>query len=55
MYDITEVTHWTEIWDFYDTVVNNKPSPVPAEESLKVIKILDGIYRSQKAGKEVRL
>ena len=52
---IREQTHWTEIWDFYDAIVNNKPSPVPADQSLKVIKILDGIYRSQKTGKEVRL
>jgi predicted dehydrogenase len=48
-------THTTEIWEFYHAVVNNRPSPVPAEHSLKVIKILDGIYRSQKAGREVRV
>ena len=30
-------------------------SPVPAEQSLQVMKILDGIYRRQKAGCEVRL
>jgi len=48
-------THTTEIWEFYDAVVNHKPAPVPAEQALKVIKILDGIYRSQKTGREVRL
>ena len=31
------------------------PSPVPAEQSLQVMTILDGIYRSQAAGKEVVL
>lgn len=48
-------THTTEIHEFYDAIVNKKPSPIPAAQSLKVIKILDGIYRSQKTGKEVRL
>lgn len=48
-------THTTEIWEFYDAVVNRKPSPIPAEQSLKVIRILDGIYRSQKTGREVRV
>lgn len=50
-----DATHTTAIWAFYDAVVNRKPSPVPAEQALKVIKILDGIYRSQKTGREVRL
>ena len=30
-------------------------SPVPAEQSLDVLTILDGIYRSQREGAEVRL
>ena len=30
-------------------------SPVPAEQFSQVMKILDGIYRSQEAGCEVRL
>lgn len=47
--------HFLVIADFYDAIVNNKPSPLSADNALKVIKILDGIYRSQRIGKEVRL
>ena len=47
--------HWEEIKAFYECVVNNTPSPVPWTETIKVIGILEGIYASQKAGKEVRL
>ena len=36
-------------------VVDGAPSPVPAEQSLQVMTILDGIYRSQEAGGEIRL
>jgi hypothetical protein len=28
---------------------------VPAEQSMQVMTILDGIYRSQKAGNEIKL
>ncbi|MBI2501811.1 MAG: hypothetical protein HYW07_01090 [Candidatus Latescibacteria bacterium] len=35
--------------------ITSTPSPVPAEQSLQVIQILDGIYRSQEAEKEVRI
>jgi predicted dehydrogenase len=52
---LDEDHHDAEIRAFFDAIVNNKPSPVPAEQTLKVIKILDGIYRSQRSGKEVRL
>ena len=31
------------------------PSLVPAEQSLQVMAILDGIYRSQEAGREVKI
>lgn len=48
-------THTSELWDFYDALMNGKPSPVTAEESLKVIKILDGVYRSQNLGREVEV
>ena len=40
---------------FADAVANGKPSPVPAEESLDVITILDGLYRSAATKKEVSL
>jgi len=36
-------------------IVDGAPSPVPAEQSLQVMKILNGIYESQKTGREVML
>jgi len=36
-------------------VVNNQPVPVPAEHSLQVMEILNGVYKSQETGKEVIL
>ncbi|MCY3019981.1 MAG: Gfo/Idh/MocA family oxidoreductase [Planctomycetota bacterium] len=40
---------------FIDCVVKGTPPLVKPEESLKVQKILDGIYESSKTGKEVRI
>ncbi len=45
--------HALECFEFARAVVEGLPSPVPAEHSLYVQTILDGIYRSQEAGKEV--
>jgi predicted dehydrogenase len=45
--------HWAVIERFADAILSGKPSPVPAEESLTVIRILDGVYRSQAEGREV--
>jgi predicted dehydrogenase len=47
--------HALECMAFAEAVAKGKASPVPAEESLDVIAILDGLYRSAKSGKEVRL
>lgn len=47
--------HAQECVEFAQAVAEGRPSPVPAEQSLQVIQILDGIYRSQKANKEVRI
>ena len=47
--------HAKECMAFAEAVANGKPSPVPAEQSLDVIAILDGLYRSAAAGKEVEL
>ena len=47
--------HTAELFDFYDCVTQNKPSPVPWEETIKVIAILEGIYRSEKLKREIRL
>ncbi len=47
--------HAVECVEFARAVANGAPSPVPAEQSLQVLTILDGIYRSQHEGKEVAL
>lgn len=47
--------HAQECVEFAQAVVGGAPSPVPAEQSLQVMTILDGIYRSQEIGAEVRL
>ena len=47
--------HALECMEFARAIVKGDPSPVPAEQSLQVMAILDGIYRSQEAGKEVLL
>ncbi len=45
--------HALECVEFARAIVEGLPSPVPAEESLYVQTILDGIYRSQEVGHEV--
>jgi hypothetical protein len=45
--------HGLECVEFAKAVAERLPSPVPPEQSLQVMTILDGIYRSQKLGKEV--
>jgi len=45
--------HALECVEFARAVAEGLPSPVPAEHSLYVQTILDGIYRSQQAGAEV--
>ncbi len=47
--------HALECVEFARAVAEGLPSPVPPEESLHVQTILDGIYRSQEAGKEVEV
>lgn len=47
--------HALECMAFAEAVAEGKPSPVPAEQSLDVISILDGLYRSAAAGKEIAL
>jgi len=47
--------HAMECMAFAKAVVEGGPSPVPAEQSLQVMSILDGLYRSQDSGQEVRL
>ena len=47
--------HALECLEFAQAVAQGAPSPVPAEQSLDVLSILDGIYRSQREGREVQL
>jgi len=47
--------HALECVEFARAVAEGDSSPVPAEESLQVMAILDGVYRSQKAGREVQI
>ena len=53
--DAPHPPHALECMDFAEAVLAGGPSPVPAEQSLQVLRILDGIYRSQEAGQEVAL
>ncbi len=47
--------HALECVTFAEAVAEGLPSPVPAEQSLQVMAILDGTYRSQEMGREVVL
>ena len=47
--------HAQECVEFAQAVVDGAPSPVPAEQSIQVMAILDGIYRSQVKGSEVKI
>ncbi|MDY7011219.1 MAG: Gfo/Idh/MocA family oxidoreductase [Planctomycetota bacterium] len=44
-----------EIAAFVDAVAGNKPVPVPATEAIWTTQIIDAIYASSKANKEIRL
>ena len=47
--------HALECVEFAQAIVDGAESPVPAEQSLQVMSILDGIYRSQAQGREVEI
>ncbi len=47
--------HAKECVAFAKAIVDGAPSPVPAEESMVVCQILDGLYRSAAAGKEITI
>jgi predicted dehydrogenase len=48
-------THEAEIRAFVEAVREDKPVPVPGEQALQVTQIIDGIYRSAEAGREVSI
>jgi predicted dehydrogenase len=47
--------HTAELQAFLDCVVNDRPSPVPYTQTVKVIAILEGIYQSQQLGREIAI
>lgn len=47
--------HALECVEFARALAEGRPAPVQPEQSLQVMAILDGIYRSQVAGKEVSI
>lgn len=47
--------HALECVEFAQAIVDGVPSPVPASQSLQVLTILDGVYRSQASGREVKI
>jgi predicted dehydrogenase len=47
--------HAQECIEFVRAIDSGAPSPVPPEESLDVMTILDAVYRSQAEGREIRL
>lgn len=49
----TTAPHHAEILQFAQAVRDHLPSPVPVEESLNVIRILEAFYHSGKLGREV--
>jgi predicted dehydrogenase len=46
--------HALECMEFARAIIEGAPSPVPAEQSLQVISILDAVYRSEITGREIR-
>lgn len=44
-----------KVRDFCDAIIKNNPSPIPGEEIIYNQAILDGIYRSSKAKREVEI
>ncbi|MCX5660612.1 MAG: Gfo/Idh/MocA family oxidoreductase [Planctomycetota bacterium] len=47
--------HALECVEFARAIAEGRPSPVPPEDALPLMAILDGIYRSQETGREVML
>lgn len=47
--------HHAELADFAACVLEDRPSPIPWTETIRVIAILEAIYQSQKNGREVAI
>jgi len=50
----SEHPHTREIQAFYECIVNDTPSPVPAEQNIHVIRILWALYQSSRRRREIR-
>ena len=48
-------THELEVAAFCESILKNKPVRVPGSEAIITQRIIDGIYRSAKAGREVKV
>ncbi|MCC7491531.1 MAG: Gfo/Idh/MocA family oxidoreductase [Fimbriimonadaceae bacterium] len=48
-------SHHKEVELFLKCILDDGPVPVPGEEALDCLRILDGIYRSAEAGREVEI
>ena len=53
--DNTTEPHALECMEFARAIVEGVSSPVPAEQSMQVMQILDAVYQSQASGREVVL
>jgi predicted dehydrogenase len=53
--DLGTEGHRNEQLAFVDAILNDQPSPVPAEQSLTVARILEAVYHSAETGHEARL
>jgi predicted dehydrogenase len=49
----TESLHYVETQLFIEAIREGKPVPMPGEQSLVTMKILDAIYASAQSGREV--
>jgi predicted dehydrogenase len=53
--DTGTAAYKNEMLAFVDAIIHDRPAPVPAEQSLAVARILEGLYASPQTGREVRL
>jgi predicted dehydrogenase len=47
--------HTEEIMAFVNAIRQGLPSPVPVEQTIRVIAILEGIYQSARSGREIKI
>ncbi|MDF2439533.1 MAG: hypothetical protein JWN98_517, partial [Abditibacteriota bacterium] len=47
--------HHEEIKSFVQSIIDDTPVYTPGEEALEITRIIDAIYESSEAGREIRL